>query len=76
MDGVGLKIWVYSIKEIKKGEELTYDYGFSFDSDYKKLLITLKNFLKKEFTRLEDQDRMNFKLKRQQKKLSHLKIQL
>ena len=23
------------IKEIKKGEELTYDYGFSYDSDYK-----------------------------------------
>ena len=35
VDGVGLKIWVYSIKEIKKGEELTYDYGFSYDSDYK-----------------------------------------
>ena len=35
VDGVGLKIWVYSIKDIKKGEELTYDYGFSFDSDYK-----------------------------------------
>ena len=35
VDGIGLKIWVYAIKEIKKGEELTYDYGFSFDSDYK-----------------------------------------
>jgi len=33
--GAGLKIWVYSIKKIKKGEELTYDYGFSYDKDYK-----------------------------------------
>ena len=33
--GTGLKVWVYAIKDIKKGEELTYDYGFSFDEDYK-----------------------------------------
>ena len=33
--GSGLKVWVYAIKDIKKGEELTYDYGFSFDKDYK-----------------------------------------
>ena len=26
--GVGLKVWVYAIKDIKKGEELSYDYGF------------------------------------------------
>ena len=35
VDGVGLKLWIYSIKDIKKNEELTYDYGFSFDKDYK-----------------------------------------
>ena len=35
VDGVGLKLWIYSIKEIKKNEELTYDYGFSYDKDYK-----------------------------------------
>ena len=29
------KIWINAIKDIKKGEELTYDYGFSFDEDYK-----------------------------------------
>ena len=34
--GSGLKIWVYSIKNIKKDEELSYDYGFSYDDDYKK----------------------------------------
>ena len=35
VDGTGYKLWIYSIKDIKKGEELTYDYGFSFDKDYK-----------------------------------------
>ena len=33
--GAGLKVWVYAIKNIRKGEELSYDYGFSFDEDYK-----------------------------------------
>ena len=33
--GKGLKVWVYAMKNIKKGEELSYDYGFSFDKDYK-----------------------------------------
>ena len=31
----GLEIWVTSIRFIKKGEELSYDYGFGFDQDYK-----------------------------------------
>jgi uncharacterized protein len=34
-EGKGLKLWVTAIKNIKKGEELTCDYGFSFDEDYK-----------------------------------------
>ena len=34
-EGKGLKIWVTAIKDIKKGEELTCDYGFSYDSDFK-----------------------------------------
>tara|TARA_B100001121_G_C18687831_1_gene621589 strand:+ start:387 stop:830 length:444 start_codon:yes stop_codon:yes gene_type:complete len=33
--GSGLKVWVYAMKDIKRGEELSYDYGFSFDKDYK-----------------------------------------
>ena len=33
--GVGLKVWVYAIRDIKKGEELSYDYGFGFDEYYK-----------------------------------------
>ena len=35
VDGVGLKLWIYAVKDIKENEELTYDYGFSFDKDYK-----------------------------------------
>ena len=35
VDGKGLKLWISSIKDIKQGEELSYDYGFGFDSDYK-----------------------------------------
>ena len=30
-----LKIWITAIKDIKKGEEITSDYGFGFDADYK-----------------------------------------
>ena len=30
-DGKGLKIWITAIKDIKKGEEFTCDYGFGFD---------------------------------------------
>jgi len=33
--GQGLKIWVFAMKDIKKDEELTYDYGFSFDEDFR-----------------------------------------
>ena len=33
--GSGLKLWVYAMKNIIKGEELSYDYGFSYDKDYK-----------------------------------------
>ena len=35
VEGKGLKLWISSIKDIKKNEELTYDYGFSFDENYK-----------------------------------------
>ena len=27
------KIWISSIKKIKKGDELSYDYGYEFDED-------------------------------------------
>ena len=34
-EGKGLKLWVTAIRDIKKGEELTCDYGFSYDTGYK-----------------------------------------
>ena len=33
--GTGLKIWIHAIKNINRDEELTYDYGFGFDEDFK-----------------------------------------
>ena len=33
--GAGLKVWVYAIKDIRRNEELSYDYGFSYGEDYK-----------------------------------------
>ena len=33
--GKGTKLWISSIRSIKKGEELCYDYGFGFDENYK-----------------------------------------
>ena len=33
--GTGLKVRVFAMKNIKKNEELSYDYGFSFDQDFK-----------------------------------------
>ena len=41
--GKGLKLWVTAIKNIKKGEELTCDYGFSYDSDYKQFPCKCKS---------------------------------
>ena len=34
-EGKGLKIWISAAKNIKKGEEITCDYGFGFDKNYK-----------------------------------------
>ena len=34
-DGKGLKIWITASRDIKKGDEITCDYGFGFDKDYK-----------------------------------------
>ena len=35
VDGKGLKLWITAIKDIKKDKELSYDYGFEYDGDYK-----------------------------------------
>jgi SET domain-containing protein len=29
------KIWIIAIKDIKKGNELSYDYGFGYDKDFR-----------------------------------------
>ncbi len=42
-EGKGLKLWVVAIKDIKKGEELTCDYGFSYDSNYKQFPCKCKS---------------------------------
>ncbi len=35
-EGKGLKVWISAERDIKKGEEITCDYGFSFNKeDYK-----------------------------------------
>ncbi len=39
VEGNGLKLWIVAIKDIKKGEELSYDYGFSYSKE------DLKNFV-------------------------------
>ena len=42
-DGKGLKIWVKAIRNIKKGEEITCDYGFGYDEDYKQFPCKCKS---------------------------------
>ena len=36
--GKGLKLWIFALRDIKKGEELSYDYGFGYDKDYKQFV--------------------------------------
>ena len=38
VNGKGLKLWIYAFRDIKKGEELSYDYGFGYDEDYKQFV--------------------------------------
>ena len=42
-EGTGLKIWVVSNRKIKKGEEITCDYGFGYDSDYRQFPCECKS---------------------------------
>ena len=35
VESKGLKLWISSIRDIKKNEELSFDYGYSFDENYK-----------------------------------------
>jgi len=38
VDGIGLKLWIFALRNIQKGEELSYDYGFGYDKDYKQFV--------------------------------------
>jgi SET domain-containing protein len=38
VNGKGLKLWIFALRDIKKGEELSYDYGFAYDKDYKQFV--------------------------------------
>ena len=42
-NGTGLKLWVVAIKDIEKGEEITADYGFGYDEDYKQFSCKCKS---------------------------------
>ena len=33
--GKGLKLWIFALRDIDKNEELSYDYGFGYDENYK-----------------------------------------
>ena len=35
VDFIKGKIWIIAIKDIKKGDELSYDYGFGYDADFR-----------------------------------------
>ena len=35
VDIIKSKIWILAIQDIKRGDELSYDYGFGYDEDYK-----------------------------------------
>ena len=37
------QLWIFAMKDIKKNEELTYDYGFSFDKDYKQYVCKCRS---------------------------------
>jgi len=38
VEGKGLKLWIFALRDIKKEEELSYDYGFGYDKDYKQFV--------------------------------------
>ena len=37
------KLWIFAMRDIKKNEELTYDYGFAFDKDYKQFVCKCRS---------------------------------
>lgn len=37
------QLWIFAMRDIKKNEELTYDYGFAFDKDYKQFVCKCRS---------------------------------
>ena len=71
-NGAGLKLWIVAIKDIKKGEELTCDYGFGYDEDYKQFPCKCgsKNcvgFIVREGSRWRINKKFKISLKRNQR---------
>ena len=71
--GTGLKLWIAAIKDIKKGEELSYDYGFSYDKDYKQFPCKCgKNNCVGYIVRSGSRWRINKKFKKQKNLINNL----
>ena len=71
-DGKGLKLWVTAIKNIKKGEELTCDYGFGYDTDYKQFpckcgSINCVGYIVREASRWRINKKFKMSLKKNQR---------
>jgi len=71
-DGKGLKLWVTAIKDIKKGEELTCDYGFGYDTDYKQFpckcaSINCVGYIVREASRWRINKKFKMSLKKNQR---------
>ena len=37
------QLWIFAMRDIRKDEELTYDYGFGFDKDYKQYVCKCRS---------------------------------
>ena len=71
-EGQGLKLWVTAIKDIKKGEELTCDYGFGFDQDFRQFpckctSINCVGYIVREASRWRINKKFKMSLKKNQK---------
>ena len=66
------KLWISALRDIKKGEEISYDYGFSFDKDYKQFPCKCgeKNCVG-YIVRLGSRWRINKKFKKQKTSISN-----
>ena len=71
-DGKGLKLWIIALKDIKKGEEITCDYGFGYDADYKQFpckcgSINCVGYIVREASRWRINKKFKMSLKKNQR---------